>query len=131
MDREIIFRGKTNSGNWAYGSLVYSDDIQPAIYFQAGKGQVKEFDWVYVDPVTVGQFTGLYDANRSRIFEGDIVTNDVAVALQEPCLVVFEYGFKLKRGNFYAPLPIAHAFATKVIGNTHDNSELMEVKNVN
>jgi uncharacterized phage protein (TIGR01671 family) len=85
MDREIIFRGKTNSGNWAYGSLVYSDDIQPAIYFQAGKGQVKEFDWVYVDPVTVGQFTGLYDANRSRIFEGDIVTNDVAVALQEPC----------------------------------------------
>jgi DnaJ-class molecular chaperone len=31
MDREIIFRGKTNSGNWAYGSLL--TDIDDALNY--------------------------------------------------------------------------------------------------
>ena len=59
--REIKFRGKTANGEWAYGSLVYSENIQPAIYFEVGKGSIKTFDFVYVKPETVGQFTGLYD----------------------------------------------------------------------
>ena len=95
--REIKFRGKTANGEWVYGSLTYSDNIEPAIYFEFGKGTVKTFDFVYVKPETVGQFTGLHDATKwedltdaerdewiksghtkedwkgRRIFEGDII----------------------------------------------------------
>ena len=59
--REIKFRGKTANGEWVYGSLVHSENIQPAIYFEVGKGSIKTFDFVYVKPETVGQFTGLHD----------------------------------------------------------------------
>ena len=60
--REIKFRGQTANCEWVYGSLVHSKNIQPAIYFEVGKGSVKTFDFVYVKPETVGQFTGLHDS---------------------------------------------------------------------
>jgi hypothetical protein len=122
--RKVLFRGRTESGEWVEGDLL---QIDGNCFIRVDEG-FQSVSIKLVDPATVGQFTGLYDANKKRIFEGDIVTNDVVVALQKPCLVVFEYGFKLKRGNFYAPLPIAHAFATKTLGNIHDTPELMEVK---
>lgn len=42
--RKILFRGKSNTDVWVYGSLVYSDNIQPAIYFETGKGKLKSFE---------------------------------------------------------------------------------------
>ena len=68
MNREILFRGKTYDGQWIFGDLMtYADTAQ--IWEQTENGK-----WnCFVDPATVGQFTGLVDRNQKRIFEGDVV----------------------------------------------------------
>ena len=132
--RTIKFRGKTREkGKWYYGSLVYSDEINAAIYFQTGRGLVKTMDWVYVNQETIGQFTGLYDCNGNKIYEGDIVEWEKDGLM---------YVVRFWRGMFFASVqecnegilggfPL-HALTEyeyrkcKIVGNIYDNPELLK-----
>lgn len=123
--REILFRGKRlGNGEWAYGFLVKMFGAYHII------DKYDENTAYEVIPETVGQYTGLKDKNGKRIFEGDIVRCGTG----RICKVTFFIspgvsGFDLVPiGGFDAPPPHNWSlFAdTEVIGNVHDNPELLE-----
>ncbi len=68
--REIRFRGKTHTtAEWVYGSVVtYNDGAVAMCSSVDGR-----YEWRYVEPETVGQFTGMCDDNGKEIYEGDIL----------------------------------------------------------
>ena len=126
--REILFRGKRiDNGEWVEGfySLINNNHgMKPAIITGTEKGCfIPEF----VDPATVGQFTGLTDKNGKKIFEGDIVDRATERSGQKPShrtgVVVFKrYGFVFEPiGNR------GHGMWTcgehEVIGNIYDKEE--------
>ena len=124
--RTIKFRGqKTTNGVWVYGSLVYSNEIQTAIYFQTGSGLVNSMEWVYVNPETVGQFTGLYDKNEKEIYEGDILRVQGLGEKIEVRFVRGSFAF-LWNGDLddEAAINAPTQKWAEVIGNIHDNPKL-------
>ena len=93
-------------------------------------------------PETVGQYTGLTDKNGKKIFEGDIVRlTDEHNEIEWTAVVVFgnpngeyNWGWQLKAiGEFdgnkdillWVDMEESGAYC-EVIGNIHDNPELME-----
>lgn len=123
--REILFRGKRiDNDEWTLG-----------FYFREAGSFIKELPSSVttqvhlVDPDTVGQYTGLKDRNGKMIFEGDIVeARDIdekhiaPIVFRERFFVFDESGFvRLGIGTYKSKL-------FKIIGNIHDNPELLEQK---
>lgn len=126
--REILFRGKRlDNGEWVEGSLHIE-------YGETRQDGTKTLDYrilgmrgecYYVDPDTVGQFTGMTDKNGKRIFEGDICRIGNLIYKVE-----FKYScwwFTILSSKVYCcPAFNSHCGdLCEVIGNIHDNPEVL------
>ena len=125
--REILFRGKGPEGWIEGGYAEYGNAVCIATRFVAedGKPGISLFE---VYPSTVGQYTGLKDRNGQRIFEGDILRNEenVVYSGSYTAEVVFEDGEFQALGNV-VDFDAGDFPSVWVIGNIHDNPELLEV----
>ena len=139
--REILFRGKEKgSREYVFGGIVQG--VVHELWKNADRAYITVFPeflstvkLVEVDPATVGQYTGLKDKNSKRIFEGDIIKipddyDEFGLNAGEIYEVYFICGgFRLKpkytkaRGYW-----LEDDETVEVIGNIHDNPELLEVK---
>ena len=123
--REIKFRGKrTDTGEWVYGDLQHVQRIntkeeaeqngrrtEPAV-------RIANYD---VDEKTIGQFTGLYDMNGRAVYEGDLLQRDENVV--EVCW--YDGTFCDAMSYMKDPLWFLDVEDRKVIGNIHDNPQLL------
>lgn len=155
--RKILFRGKrTDNGEWVYGYYMYSSFYNShyiciSDYAQYSKNPpFKNYIFTTafkVIPETIGQYTGV-DVDGVKIFEGDIVllrkgvdyeSNDTN--LFKPLVVDYCLdfaGFDVfrpidissadKEHWVYVGVPACVGDIDKIIGNIHDNPELLEVE---
>jgi uncharacterized phage protein (TIGR01671 family) len=150
--REIIFRGKRiDTGEWVYGGFHKHQKYTPSPIIPKGE-EPKEpecaclviesgfSDWNMpkpilgheVDPATVGQYTGICDRNKVKVFDGDILQDSegtyvihwlegdarfIAIAADS-----YIFGDRDEAGEAW---DLVWGYC-EVIGNIHENPELLE-----
>ena len=123
--REIKFRAYIKTLKWIVPVSRINFDCE-TVEVDLGNGDYSEYDF---DEVIIMQYTGLKDKNGVEIYEGDIAR----VGLSE---FLFEVGFSQEyvqfkifavNGNISASMNRDLEYT--VIGNIHNNPELMEVQN--
>ena len=138
--REILFRGKMiDTGAWVEGAFCMKDCDDPFGELLDRPSIIKYEEphsgyWFRVDPETVGQFTGLKDKNGKKIFEGDIISDGGMDGIPRivrwyETLAQFECPLVRKHWAYeYNDVPLwsMQSKKTEVIGNIHDNPELLE-----
>ena len=138
--REILFRGKRlDNGEWVEGylgqdTLIGNNKTWLGYVIKSIPQKLWDCDWFEIDPATIGQYTGLKDKNGKRIFEGDVVqfqrVNALGWITQRVGEVLFPFDDETPCFYVYAPTGDAWDFYTieniVVIGNTHDNPELLK-----
>lgn len=154
--REILFRGKRiDNSKWVEGYLrfIYVDNPEKASIYDSKT--VRNYD---VDYETVGQYTGLKDKNGVKIFEGDILQRNnnpkdiVQVVFGKFPVIDMETESEIdevigwycdviptdalsRTRPFCLPMPLTDYYINRcnieVLGNIHDNPDLMEVQHEN
>lgn len=139
--REIKFRAKAGT-QWRYGDLYHNERGELMIYEPKTSGRTLDgaavLGWrLVVDPETVGQYTGLKDCEGREIYEDDIVR---VVHYGEESIHVIKYcddmdypAFDLWPhfdcdSNGLSFCKCERETTITVIGNVHDNPDLLEVE---
>jgi len=111
--REIKFKGKHNGG-WKYGYISYD--------YHKNEHQIinPQGTWPIISE-TISQDTGLKDKRDKEIYENDIVKTDQGIAI-----IVWN-----PNGSWCIRKPDARIYElqywkVEVIGNIHENPELLE-----
>lgn len=142
--RKVLFRGKRkDNGEWVEGDLFNNYDERKFVgelvvddytgfacdQYEVGIG------FAEVIPETVGEFTGVVDANGKKVFEGDIVklTEDVKKTFGATDGVVkFNHGAFFVNGkngildSLFVLVDYTYILRGWVIGNIYDNPELIQ-----
>ena len=128
---ELKVRAK-HLGEWVEGYFC--------VYCGVPQMLVDELSWEPIDDIkTVGRYTGLCDKNGKKIFEGDIVSTKYE--LGRGSYYVFEvyynenlcqFALTINSGSYtknkqydWLQLTSLKANKVEVIGNIHDNKELL------
>lgn len=154
--REILFRGKNIYDDWIYGYLCQhrGDPVMDnnGMVLEGSDYYIR--DWAEkidtgfygcnyrVDPSTIGQYTGMNDKNGNEIFEDDVIRakysircpvgvgNSFRIGTHDidfiACVVFVECRFCLKKANGEVCEMPLDSENIEVIGNIHDNPELLE-----
>ena len=124
--REILFRGKTEQGEWVYGLLDCHYTRPNEKYYHIHECETDDTEYAVI-PETIGQFTGLTDKNGKKIFEGDIIK----IYWKDSVLTIgdIRYDENMCRfvvaEDFLYPYAFDNTTPFEVIGNKWDNPELL------
>lgn len=129
--REILFRAKrTDTGEWAEGFFTCAADCCGRSYFiDVPRIDPDDSNHRYdIDPKTVGQFTGMYDSNDIKIYEGDIIVFPQNLSRSH---IMYEVRFDdggfgiFTEDSFIEELFRNDAVVCEVVGNIYDNVKLL------
>ena len=141
--REILFRGKRiDNGEWIYWDRLgrLTDINGKPIRVEINPLALCPYAFYvnelpFIEEEAVEQYTGLTDKNGKKIFEGDIIKgkrlNAMVQIEHRKYLIIFSNGsfcaeWYIGQDNYNNDLH--DFFDRKVIGNIHDNPELLEVE---
>lgn len=140
--RDYLFRGKTSTGVWVYGSLINV----PSFCCIMEEDNGTNYEYPYLDgdlgiidgqitpviPETVGQFTGVCDKNGKKIFEGDIVSYlwDKATVCMLICFKDGEFCMKPisanQPGEYWEIRISGYGVDAVIVDNIHGVRELLK-----
>lgn len=126
------YRGFSDyTGQWAHGDLIHNQKV--TVTGLEPRVMIGGYE---VDPTTVGISSGLKDGQGNEIYEGDILEapDGARMAIlrdgEAPCLVgISQIAWTYHKDNLRSePRYLArNAASMKIVGNIHQNPELMHV----
>lgn len=129
--REIRYRGiGIAERKWVFGSLWFDTRNKATLIWS----EEVEY-WVRVDPATVGEYTGLKDKNGKEIYEGDVIRSPLSEDKTRPHRIFYHTGNAAFMGALVDRKELCYLrldqdwiykFGKEVIGNIHDNPELLK-----